>query len=450
MDATKVLLVDDEPLLGTPLKRALESNGYMVRLAETGAEALEAMDEERYDILLEDLRLPDADGLEIMKEALRRNAHCSAVVITGHGTIERAVEAMKYGAVDVITKPFPLEALFSKLKSCMDLKQLEQELHQPLADFSGSRRLLGHSPGMVDILNKAKRVAANDCTVLVTGESGTGKELLANFIHHQSHRKAKPWIQVNCAAIPLTLFEGELFGVEQGAYTDAHCSRPGYLQSAHGGTLFLDEVAELPLGVQPKLLRALDEKLIYRVGGSKPIQVDFRLIAATNRDLHQMVREGTFRNDLFFRLNVVPLTVPPLRERKEDLPILIAHFQRRFQSRETPGIVISAEALESLHDYYYPGNVRELKNIIEHLCTIYPGETIKKRHLMVAMHDSRLAGRVFETFAIGKPLKEAVIEFEKKYIRKVMESVGGHKARCANILGMSRKVLWERIKKTGG
>lgn len=449
MDTIKVLLVDDEPLLGKPLQRALEGNGYKVRLAVSGAEALEAINQERFDVLLEDLRLPDADGMDIMKEVLRKNSHCKALVITGHGTIKIAVEAMKNGAMDFVTKPFSMDSLLTKLKRCTEIKLLEQEMDETVPDDI-SNGIWGHSPPIMDMLKVTRLVATTDSTVLITGESGTGKELLARYIHDHSPRRTKACIQVNCAAIPINLFEGELFGVERGAYTDAHCSRAGYLQAAEGGTLFLDEVAELPLAVQAKLLRALDEKTIYRVGGNKSYRVDFRLIAATNRNLHHMVGEGLFRNDLFFRLNVVPITMPPLRERKEDIPLLMAFFQKRFQKAgKGSGVSFSPEALESLCDYHYPGNVRELKNLIEHLCTIYPGETIKKRHLMATMYDSNLVGQVFESFSIGKPLKEVVAEFERKYIHKVMESVGGHKARCAHILGLSRKVLWERIKKTG-
>ncbi len=448
METIKVLLVDDEPLLGKPLQRALEGNGFKVRLAVSGAEALEAINQERFDVLLEDLRLPDADGMDIMKEVLRKNSHCKALVITGHGTIKIAVEAMKNGAMDFVTKPFSMDSLLTKLKRCTEIKLLEQELDETVPDDI-SNGIWGHSPPIMDMLKVTRLVATTDSTVLITGESGTGKELLAQYIHDHSPRRTKACIQVNCAAIPINLFEGELFGVERGAYTDAHCSRAGYLQAAEGGTLFLDEIAELPLAVQAKLLRALDEKTIYRVGGNKSYRVDFRLIAATNRNLHHMVGEGLFRNDLFFRLNVVPITMPPLRERKEDIPLLMALFQKRFQKAgKGSGVSFSPEALESLCDYHYPGNVRELKNLIEHLCTIYPGETIKKRHLMATMYDSNLVGQVFESFSIGKPLKEVVAEFERKYIHKVMESVGGHKARCAHILGLSRKVLWERIKKT--
>ena len=448
MSRIKILVVDDEPLLGEPLKRALESSGYQVRLAQSGADALQALTEDSFDLLLEDLGLPDADGLDIMGEVLGKTPYCRALVMTGNGTIEKAVKAMKMGAFDFLTKPFTMETLFQKLQSVMEFRQVEKEIDsRDEADGSGCE-CVTRSPVMKDILQTAAVVAATDATVLLLGESGTGKDLLAEIIHAKSRRSKHPCIKVNCAAIPETLFESELFGVERGAYTGADKSRCGYLEAADKGTLFLDEIAELPLFLQGKFLRALGEKAIHRVGGSREYDVDFRLVAATNRDLKALAGTQAFREDLFFRINVVPITIPPLRERREDIPLLIAYFQKRFQEKSPrPKSHFTPEALETLCNYGFPGNVRELQNIVEHISILYPGEIIKPRHLSVSMQNPDLAARLFESFAVGKPLKEAVADFENKYIEKVLHSVGGHKTRSASILGLSRKVLWERLKR---
>ena len=371
MRTIKILIVDDEPLLGAPLQRTLEGAGYLVTLAQSGAEALEAIDADNYDILLEDIRLPDVDGLDIMTEALNRMPLCRALVMTGHGSIENAVEAMKRGAVDFLTKPFSMDDLFRKLRQIMELDTMEDELTIFSAQDKNSCRIITRSQLMQNTLHTAIAVAATDSSVFLNGESGTGKELLADIIHANSPRRAKPCVKVNCAAIPENLFESELFGVERGAYTGADKSRGGYLDEADGGTLFLDEIAELPLRLQVKFLRALDEQKFYKVGSSKVKQVDSRPIAATNRNLLEMVETGDFREDLYYRINVVPITIPPLRERREDIPLLIAHFQKSLQ-HVNPGRRphFTPEALEMLTTYSYPGNIRELRNFLWQLITL--------------------------------------------------------------------------------
>lgn len=448
MSTCKILIVDDEPLLGQPLKRTLETAGYQVRLAQSGAEALEAFAEESFDLLLEDLRLPDVDGLEIMREALIRMPNCMALVMTGHGTIESAVEAMKLGAVDFLLKPFSMEALLAKIAGIVDLQQMQNRMEGIPAGDTGSGDISTRSPAMQAVLNKASVVAATSMSVLLEGESGSGKEFIADYIHNHSPRRARPCVKVNCAAIPDALFESELFGVERGAYTDAVKSRNGYLDEADGGTLFLDEIAELPLRLQAKLLRTMDEKTFYRVGATTMRQVDFRLITATNRNLLQMVSTGEFREDLYFRIHVVPISVPPLRKRREDLPSLIKQFTEQYRpAGPGGGLRFTHEAFEALTTYDYPGNVRELKNIIEHLAILYPGETIRPRHLARLLQHADVVEKLFESFATGKPLREAISEFERKYIEKVLQSVEGHKSRSAHILGLSRKVLWEKLKR---
>ena len=448
MSTSKILIVDDEPLLGQPLKRTLTMSGYQVRLAQSGADALEAFSEEKFDLLLEDLRLPDADGLEIMREALRRMPECQALVMTGHGTIESAVEAMKLGAVDFLLKPFSMEALLSKIASVVELQRMQSELENGTAGDAVATEVPTLSPAMQAVFSKARVFAATTMSVLLEGESGSGKEFFADFIHDNSPRRNRPCIKVNCASIPETLFESELFGVEMGAYTDAVKSRNGYLDEAHGGTLFLDEIADLPLKLQAKLLRTMDEKTFYRVGGTTLRKADFRLIAATNRNLLQMISAGEFREDLYFRIHVVPMTIPPLRERREDVPALIKHFAGQALASGSGGrLRLSPEAYEALTAYDYPGNVRELRNIVEYLATLYPGETIRPRHFSRLLQHADVVERLFESFATDRPLKEAISEFERKYIEKVLQSVDGHKTRSARILGLSRKVLWEKLKR---
>jgi DNA-binding NtrC family response regulator len=444
----KILIVDDEPLLGQPLKRTLETAGYQVRLAQSGAEALEAFAEDSFDLLLEDLRLPDAEGLEIMREALHRMPNCMALVMTGHGTIENAVEAMKRGAVDFLLKPFSMEALLAKIAGIVELHEIQDVMEAIPAGSAVKGDVFTRSPAMRAALNQALVVAPTNISVLLEGESGSGKEFIADFIHNHSTRLGKPYVKVNCAAIPESLFESELFGVERGAYTDAVKSRNGYLDEADGGTLFLDEIAELPMKLQAKLLRTIDEKTFYRVGATSMRRADFRLITATNQHLLKMVGDGTFREDLYFRIHVAPITVPPLRERREDIPSLIKLFSDQYQSAGLGGkIRFTSEAFDTLTNYDYPGNVRELQNIVEHLTILYSGKKIGPRHLSILLQHVDVVEKLFESFDTGKPLRDAITEFERKYIEKVLQSVEGHKTRSARILGLSRKVLWEKLKR---
>lgn len=446
MKSLKVLIVEDDPLFGDSLREAVEGKGYLVRLATSGAAALEATSEEGFDLLLQDVKLPDADGLDILREIFARQPHCQALVMTGHASIELAVEAMKVGAFDFISKPFPMEVLFLKIERALDIRQLEQEVSMLRDAQNPLRRIVSRSPAMSSLLDKVKTVAATGTTVLLQGESGTGKEILAETIHALSPRNKGPFVAVNCAAIPESLFESELFGVERGAFTGADRSRAGYIEAATGGSLFLDEIGEMPLSVQGKLLRVLEERAVIRVGNTARRAVDIRLVAATNRDLRTMIERRHFREDLFYRINVVSFAIPPLRERREDLPLLVSHFQEQFNQSGAGGrLRFSPEALELLTSYDYPGNVRELRNILEKLLLFHGNEMIRRRHLPLEMQTPGYIGKHFETIEVGKPLKEAVAEFEQKYIGKVLRSVGGQKALSARILGVSRKVLWEKL-----
>jgi DNA-binding NtrC family response regulator len=439
----KILIVEDDPLLWQPLQYALEGEGYSVRVAMDGAEALAASAEESFDLLLEDLHLPDSDGLDIMREIIQLHPACKALVMTGHATIENAVEAMKIGAFDFITKPFHLELVFIKIRRVIEFRDMANLVESVECR---KRSVMTRSPDMRRVIAVAETAAPTSATVLLLGESGTGKEVLADHIQRLSSVKDRPYIKVNCAAIPDSLFESELFGSDKGAYTGSVEERIGYVESANGGTLLLDEITDIPPGVQGKLLRVLEDGSFYRVGGTRQRKSDFRLIATTSRDLAEAVRARQFREDLYYRINVIAITISPLRQRREDIPLLTAHFLKLFQpSGGASGITLSPQVLDILSLYGYPGNVRELRNILEHLSLLYPGEKIKPAHLPAHMRDSAYIGNLFETFTVEKPLREATQEFEARYIEKVLRAAGGSKTQAAALLGISRKVLWEKL-----
>jgi len=447
MHSVKLLVVEDDPLFGGVLTEVVTGAGYQLRLAVTGAEALAAVAEESFDLVVQDVRLPDANGLEILREILLRQPHCGALVMTGYGTIEDAVAAMKLGAFDFLTKPFPMETLFLKIESFLEAKRAGKVLSAPKERQSAFPRLATRSPALLAALEIATKVSQTSTSVLLHGESGTGKEVVAEGIHKLSPRREGPFVPVNCAAIPATLIESELFGVEKGAYTGADRGRPGYIEMAAGGTLFLDEIGELPVELQGKLLRVLQEKGVARVGGTAFRPVDFRLVSATNRDLSEMVKLREFREDLLYRINVVLVRLPPLRERREDIPLLLATFLDQLCADPAQRPEFSQETLELLSHYGYPGNVRELKNIVERISLLYPGQRVHPYHLPPELRAPGVIGSTFEAFPVGRPLKEAVADYEKRYIEKVVNYAGGHKTLAAKMLGMSRKVLWEKLKK---
>lgn len=446
MKDVRLLLVEDDPLLGESLKEALVRKGYQTHLAASGAEALSAGSDDSFDLVLQDVRLPDADGLDVLRDILAGQPHCQALVMTGQATVEMAVRAMKLGAFDFITKPFPVDVLLMKLERLLEYRSLEKQL----ADLTGTSdphsRIITRSPAMRAVLDTIAVVAASEASVLLIGESGTGKELLAETLYAMSPRCRGPLVRVNCAAIPETLIEAELFGVEKGAFTGAARSRPGYLELANGGTLFLDEIGELSPAVQAKLLRVLGERTATRVGGTSLYEPDFRLVCATNRDLRAMVAQQEFREDLYFRINVITLNIPPLRDRRDDIPLLAAHFIERFTKDRQKRIRLTPEALESLLRLPWPGNVRELSNLIEQLSLLYPGQQILQRHIPRVPVGGRQLGTIFEKITVGMPLKEAMAEFERRYIERVLAGAGGRKGRAAEILGLSRKALWDKLR----
>lgn len=446
MKVVKLLLVEDDPLLGESLHQALDRKGYQTRWVTNGAEALASVCDGSFDLVLQDVRLPDADGLDILAEILKAQPRCYALVMTGQATVEMAVRAMKLGAFDFITKPFSVDVLLLKLERLLEFRSLEKQLAELTGPSAACCRFMTRSPAMRSVLDTVAIAAASEASMLLTGESGTGKELLAEAIHTGSHRTGGPLIKVNCSAIPEALIEAELFGVEKGAYTGADRSRPGYLEAACGGTLFLDEVGELSPSVQAKLLRVLEERRSTRVGSVTPYTLDFRLVCATNRDLRAMIAAGTFREDLYYRLNVIALSIPPLRERREDIPLLVAHFIECHAREPQKRIKLAPDALEALLRLEYPGNVRELSNIIEHLSLLCPGQTIHERDLPIISAADPHLGTQFEKFTIGMPLRTAASEFERRYIERVLSATGGQKGRAAEILGISRKALWDKLR----
>ena len=451
MERKKIMVIDDEPLMRITVRDALMAEGYKVVTAETGEKGLEILGEERVDILLTDLKLPDKDGIQILREVKALNQETEVILMTAYGTIDSAVMAMKEGACDYLTKPFSLDELLLLVKRLFRMKELEEEnlsLRKRVEERYGLEGLVGKSGPMLRIYELIETVARTDATVLIQGESGTGKELAANAIHLQSSRKNAPFIKVNCAALPETLLETELFGHEKGAFTGAFRQRKGRFESAHRGTLFLDEIGDLPLSVQVKLLRVLQERQFERVGGNETISVDVRLICATLKDLKEGIQNGVFREDLYYRLNVVPLVLPPLRERQEDILLLTDHFIEKISRKMGKEITaISEEAKTLLMKYTFPGNIRELENMLERAVALIRGTVIQAQDL-----PDEICGRsnpvtmICEKIRGSKPLSQAVSLFEKEYIQSVLEKTKGKKGQAAEVLGISRKSLWEKIK----
>jgi DNA-binding NtrC family response regulator len=380
MSQPHVVVVDDDEGIRELLSDLCEEEGYLVTAVGDGREAIKAVRNEPVQAMLTDLRLPDMDGMEVLDRALRLNAHLACIVMTGYGTIEGAVQALKAGAFDFLTKPLQVEAVALTLKKAIEFQVLKREnllLRQTVRERYGADSFVGTSEAIREVAAFVGKVADSDSTVLIQGESGTGKELVARMLHVNSLRRDRPLVSVNCGAIPEQLLESELFGHEKGAFTGAQTTRLGRFELAHGGTLFLDEVSEMSLPLQVKLLRVLQERAFERVGGSRTIRVDVRIIAATNQDLEQAVAERRFRKDLFYRLNVIPVTIPPLRERLSDVPVLADHFIRRFN--DTKGTTVGGlepGTLDLLTRYTWPGNVRELENLMERIVILKRSGTI--------------------------------------------------------------------------
>ena len=453
MSKKKILIVDDELGARESLKIILKGSKYDLLMAASGKEALKLFEQERPHITLLDIIMPHLDGLKVLEKIKRIDAKAVVIMITAAKSIKTAVEAMKLGAYDYITKPFNVDEIrliVKKAFSSLDLVGEVEYLRAEIGRIYGLDNIVGKTKVMKNIFSLIKQVADSKLTVLIQGESGTGKELVAKAVHFNSSRKNKPFIDVNCAAIPDTLMESELFGHQKGAFTGAYERKLGRFELANGGTLFLDEIGDLSLSNQSKILRFLQERQFTTIGGSKPVKVDVRVIAATNKNLEKSMRDGSFRDDLYYRMNVFPIFIPPLRERKEDIPLLVNHFIRKSaqQGKDVKGI--SHKALELLNNYHWPGNVRELENVVERavaLCSksiISPGDLPQNTREGVGLgadEDAVLEGKL--------SFDEAQETFERNIILKALEKANYVQSRAAELLGVSRRILKYKIDRWG-
>ncbi|GBE57261.1 transcriptional regulatory protein ZraR [bacterium BMS3Abin01] len=440
-----ILLVDDEENMRFVVARALSSDGYGIREASSGKEALIQVEAESPDLVILDQRMQGMDGIQTLTEIKQDNPDLPVIMLTAHGNVENAVQAMKAGAVEYLTKPFDIEELKLVVRKALRVSRLVRQvdyLRSELDRDYDTGGIIGNSPQMHDVLDTVSRVAPSDATVIIYGESGTGKELIAKAIHENSSRRDRAFIQLSCAALPETLLESELFGYEKGAFTGATGAKPGRFELADGGSLFLDEIGDITLAVQVKLLRVLEQKTFERLGGSKTVDVDVRLIGATNRDLPTMVRDGEFREDLFYRLNVIPINMPPLRNRKDDIRLLVNHFMKRY----APDKELSDKALRLLAEYSWPGNVRELQNTIERASILCRNREIRVDDLPEEISHSRpLSCGSFKLPPDGIALEQV----EQELISQALERTGGNKTRAAELLGISRHTLLYRLDKFG-
>ncbi len=443
------MIVDDEPSIRTSLEGVLEDEGYKVACASDGHAALKTMEEEMPDLVLLDIWMPGIDGIETLKRMRELHPGLQVIMISGHGTIETAVSATKLGAFDFIEKPLSLEKTLVTIQNALNFRRLRDENIILRQKARWKHKITGESGVVHQLRETIERVAPTQATVLITGENGTGKELVARAIHHFSSRKTRPLVEVNCAAIPEDLIESELFGHEKGAFTGANERRRGRFDLANDGTLFLDEIGDMSLKTQAKILRILEEQRFERVGGSKTIQVDVRIIAATNKDLKREIDEGWFREDLYYRLNVIPVDVPPLRERTEDIPLLVEDFLEEFaQEGKSARKRIAEEVIPVLQKYPWPGNVRELKNFIERLVILVPEEVIELRHIPASFH--QCFDQVGTSTALDQPhFKTAKIEFEKEYLRKKLEEHNWNISQTAGAIGIERSHLHRKLKAYG-
>jgi len=439
-----ILVVDDEVGIRDAFEAVLAKE-YDLLFASNGPEALRILATRDVNLVLLDIRMPGMDGLEVLRRIKELNEQTEVVIVTAVKSLKTAIEAIKLGASDYITKPFDTLEILSLIKRVVERQELLKEVLYLRSEVARDHRfenLIGRNARMQEIYDLVARIGDNNATVLLNGESGTGKEVLARAIHQQSNRSQRPFVAVNCAAIPAELLESELFGHERGAFTGAIATKVGKFELATGGTLFLDEIGHMRLDLQAKILRALQEREIERVGGTRTIKIDVRVLAATNRDLKKAIEDGTFREDLYYRLNVVPITLPDLKDRQEDIPLLANHFVQKFAPESNPAVrEISKEAMAILMSHTWPGNVRELENVIERAVTLGRGPAVEPRDL-----PPHLAGG---TNPLERALsKEATLEdLEKDYIAMILRRTKGHQIRAASILGIDRRTLYRKIRR---
>lgn len=444
----KVLVVDDDREMCSLLQEILTSEEFSVTAIQDSLEAAKRIAREDFDLLITDLKMKGLKGLDLMEESKKIAPLMPVIIITAFGTVESAIQAMKRGAYDYITKPFQTDELLLTVKKALENRFLKKEVTRLKREVESRyhfHQLIGKSPAMQRIYDLVEKISDTSSNVLVTGESGTGKELVAKAIHYNGVRKEGPFIAVNCAAIPETLLESELFGYKKGAFTDAKTDKKGLISEAHTGALFLDEVTEMALTLQAKLLRVIEERTVRPLGDTQSHSVDIRVISTSNRDIQSLIQQGRFREDLYYRLKVIDIELPPLRERREDIPLLVQHFIHKFNAemnKRTSGV--SEPALRVVMNHSWPGNVRELENVIQRAVTLSQQETILPEDLPSSMLEPR------EENLIEKSLKENLTldQLEKEYIRRTLIQTGGNKSRAAEILGLDRKTLYRKIQET--
>ncbi len=453
MPDERILVVDDEPGMRSLLGRVLAKSGYSVNAFENGADALESMNSEDYDLAILDIEMPSMNGIELLKKIKIKDTSLSVVMITAYGSLQSAVEAMRLGAYDYLSKPFEMEEIKHVVGKALERERLireNRELHKELEEQYRFTGIVGKSPKMEEVYELVNQVAATNASVLIQGESGTGKELVARSIHYNSRRKGKPLVILNCAALAEGVLESELFGHEKGAFTGAIKRKAGRFELAHEGTLFLDEIGEIPVSTQLKLLRVLQEHEFERVGGEKTIKVDVRIIAATNKNLMEAVKEGRFREDLYYRLNVVNINIPPLRERKDDIPGLAEHFLAKFSGETGKKMEgIEPAAMDILARYDWPGNVRELENIIERAVVLEKGETVTTSSLPLTLRHEAEDTDVVKLPEGGGTLTDVLEELERQLIVKALKDNGGSQTAAAAALGLKRSTLRYKLEKYG-
>ncbi|MEK6699211.1 MAG: sigma-54 dependent transcriptional regulator [Nitrospirota bacterium] len=444
----KLLIVDDERIALRNLEHVMKKEGYDVTGTQSGPNAVKLLEEQQFDVVLTDLRMEKVDGMQILRKCRELYPDAEVVMITGYATLESAVEAMKHGAFSYIAKPFKLDEVRKVVREAAEkvsLKRENRRLREQLETYQGKVKIITQDPAMQRLLETARQVAPVDTNVIITGESGTGKELFARYIHINSKRGNGPFFGVNCGAFTEELLTNELFGHEKGAFTGADSLKKGIIEMTSGGTLFLDEITEMPPSMQVKLLRVIQEKELLRVGGTEPVNVDVRFVAATNRDVQEAVKSGAFRQDLYFRLNVVSLRVPPLSDRKDDIPLLAYYFLKKYSLlMKKPVSEISEDVIALLMNYGFPGNVRELENVVERGVALANGSIIETAHLPEDLKELTI-----KTFRKKEGKIPSLEEQEEAYIKWVLNEAAGNKTLASQLLGIDRVSLWRKLKKYG-
>lgn len=440
--SNSILIVEDEKILRVSLADALTEEGYTVLSVEGGEDAVSTIKQGEFSVVISDIRLPDISGIDVLRQCMKLSPATPVIMMTAFGNIEDAVESMRIGAFDYITKPFNLEEMIVTVSKALEVHNITEEnirLKRELSSQFSTETIIGESKAMQTVFAMLDRISRTESTVLILGESGTGKELIASTIHYQSARKENPIVRVNCAALPDNLIESELFGYEKGAFTGADVKKPGRFDMANKGTLFLDEIGDLPPLTQTKLLRFLENKTFERLGSTQSVSADIRIIAATNKNLEKEISKGTFREDLYYRLNVIPVSLPPLRKRVEDIPLLVVAFSRKFNDQFGTNVTFTQESLQEMLQYGFPGNVRELLNIVERCIALSHGKKVEPLDLpphVVTNKKKRTSLR---------SLQSVSIEAEKVHIINILKVTQGNKSKAAKILKISRKTLWEKM-----